>query len=88
MINIIIILVFSVFTLFASFFVANKRSKKTERVIIKIIGAAFGFIIYIVLNALLNTDFDTSTKLGSYYIFGLLILLFVQRNKFKEQRIN
>ncbi len=85
MIDIVVIFVASVIVLLAFFYLANKQNKKSVRIVIKTIGAALGFIIYVFLNALLNTDFQTSTNIGTFYIVVILLLLFVQRNKFKEQ---
>ena len=85
MIDIIIIFTLSCSVLFGSFYFANKRPKKPIRIAIKIAGFLFGLVSFILLTAILNTEFDTSSQFGAYYIFVVLILLFIQRNKFKEQ---
>ena len=85
MIDILIIFVLACGVLLLSFYFANKLSKKPVRVSMKIIGIFLGFIVYVVLTAVLNTEIELSTQVGSFYLFTVLALLFVQRNKFKEQ---
>ena len=85
MIDIIIIFALSCSVLFGFFYFANKIPQKPMRIAIKIAGVLLGLVSYSILTAILNTDFDTSSQFGAYYIFVVLILLFKQRNKFKEQ---
>ena len=85
MIDILILFVLACGVLLLSFYMANKISKKPARVAVKIIGILLGLIVYVVLNAILNTDLEVSSQVGSFYLFTVLVLLFIQRNKFKGQ---
>ena len=85
MIDILIIFALACGVLLLSFYIANKLSKKPVRVTIKIVGILLGFIVYVVLTAILNTELEISTQVGSFYLFTVLALLFMQRNKFKGE---
>lgn len=85
MIDALIILTLAGGLLLLSFYLANKLSRKPLRVAVKIFGIVIGFLVYVVLTALLNTDFQDSSQVGALYLFAVPMLLFIQRNKFKEK---